>query len=77
MAVKEKFGKIGRYLFFPVCLKGVLHAERFFSQVNTCVYYNKKVEFLGGTTRVQIYEMWSQGERVACGVITEETKVII
>lgn len=23
-----------------------------------------------------VYEMWSGGERVACGVITEDTKVI-
>jgi DEP domain-containing protein 5 len=44
-------------------------------QVNTCVYLNKKIEFCGGSIRSQVYEMWSFGERVACGVITEDTKV--
>lgn len=44
--------------------------------VNTCVYLNKKIEFCGGSVRCQVYEMWSQGERVACGVITDDTKVV-
>lgn len=26
--------------------------------------------------RCQVYEMWSQGERVSCGVITEDTKIV-
>lgn len=26
--------------------------------------------------RCQVYEMWSQGDRVACGVITDDTKVV-
>lgn len=26
--------------------------------------------------RCQVYEMWAQGERVSCGVITEETKIV-
>lgn len=43
--------------------------------MNTCVYLNKKIEFCGGSIRSQVYEMWSFGERVACGVITEDTKV--
>lgn len=46
------------------------------SLVNTCVYMNKKIEFCGGSIRCQVYEMWSQGDRVACGVITNDTKVI-
>ncbi|XP_012282674.1 GATOR complex protein DEPDC5 isoform X2 [Orussus abietinus] len=46
------------------------------SLVNTCVYLNKKIEFCGGSIRCQVYEMWSQGDRVACGVITEDTKVV-
>ncbi|KAJ8683106.1 hypothetical protein QAD02_018898 [Eretmocerus hayati] len=46
------------------------------SLVNTCVYLNKKIEFCGGSTRCQVYEMWSQGDRVACGVITDDTKVV-
>lgn len=36
---------------------------------------NKKIEFCGGSIRCQVYEMWSQGDRVACGVITDDTKV--
>lgn len=43
---------------------------------NTCVYVNKKIEYCGGSIRCQIYEMWSQGDRVSCGVINEETKVV-
>ncbi|KAL0108781.1 hypothetical protein PUN28_014128 [Cardiocondyla obscurior] len=46
------------------------------SLVNTCVYINKKIEFCGGSIRCQVYEMWSQGDRVACGVITNDTKVV-
>ncbi|XP_046613786.1 GATOR complex protein Iml1 isoform X1 [Neodiprion virginianus] len=44
--------------------------------VNTCVYLNKKIEFCGGSIRCQVHEMWSQGDRVACGVITDDTKVV-
>ena len=44
-------------------------------QVNTCVYLNKKIEFCAGSIRCQVYEMWSMGDRVACGVITDDTKV--
>ncbi|XP_049833121.1 GATOR complex protein Iml1 isoform X2 [Schistocerca gregaria] len=46
------------------------------SLVDTCVYVNKKIEFCGGTIRCQVYEMWSMGDRVACGVITNDTKVV-
>ncbi|XP_017781938.1 PREDICTED: DEP domain-containing protein 5 isoform X2 [Nicrophorus vespilloides] len=46
------------------------------SLTNTCVYINKKIEFCGGTVRCQVYEMWSVGDRVACGVITDDTKVV-
>jgi hypothetical protein len=54
-----------------------LHLNLLFfnSQVNTCVYLNKKIEFCGGSIRCQVYEMWSMGDRVACGVITDDTKV--
>lgn len=45
------------------------------SMVNTCVYNNKKMEFCGGYTRVQVYEMWSKGKMVSCGVINQNTKV--
>ncbi|XP_053623506.1 GATOR complex protein Iml1 isoform X2 [Plodia interpunctella] len=44
--------------------------------VNTCVYLNKKIEYCGGAIRCQVYEMWSQGDRVACGVVTEDTKIV-
>ncbi|KAG7307168.1 hypothetical protein JYU34_007319 [Plutella xylostella] len=44
--------------------------------VGTCVYLNKKIEYCGGAIRCQVYEMWSQGDRVACGVITEDTKIV-
>ncbi|EAT34884.1 AAEL012917-PA, partial [Aedes aegypti] len=43
---------------------------------NTCVYLNKKIEYCENCIRCQVYEMWSQGDRVACGVITEDTKVV-
>ncbi|KAH9637753.1 hypothetical protein HF086_009421 [Spodoptera exigua] len=46
------------------------------SLVSTCVYLNKKIEYCGGAIRCQVYEMWSQGDRVACGVITEDTKIV-
>ncbi|XP_011872144.1 PREDICTED: DEP domain-containing protein 5 isoform X6 [Vollenhovia emeryi] len=46
------------------------------SLVNTCVHMNKKIEFCSGSIRCQVYEMWSQGDRVACGVITDDTKVV-
>ncbi|XP_050310253.1 GATOR complex protein Iml1 isoform X3 [Anthonomus grandis grandis] len=46
------------------------------SLVNSCVYINKKLEFCGGSVRCQVYEMWALGERVACGVITEDTKIV-
>ncbi|CAL7950358.1 unnamed protein product [Xylocopa violacea] len=45
------------------------------SLVNTCVYVHKKIEFCG-SIRCQVSEMWSQGDRVACGVITNDTKVV-
>ncbi|XP_049824160.1 GATOR complex protein Iml1 isoform X3 [Aethina tumida] len=46
------------------------------SLINSCVYMNKKLEFCGGAVRCQVYEMWAQGDRVACGVITDDTKVV-
>lgn len=61
-------------MYFNVC-SYLLY--KFLHQVNTCVYMNKKIEFCGGSVRCQVYEMWSQGDRVACGVITNDTKVYI
>ncbi|XP_047741122.1 GATOR complex protein Iml1 [Hyalella azteca] len=40
------------------------------------VYKNKIVEFCGQTIRCQVYEMWSQGSRVACGYVSADTKVV-
>lgn len=37
---------------------------------------NKKIEYCSASLRCQVYEMWSQGDRVACGVITDDTKVV-
>lgn len=45
-------------------------------QTNTCVYANKKIEYCNASLRCQVYEMWSQGDRVSCGVITDDTKVV-
>ena len=58
------------YIYF-ICVLLLL----FYFQVNTCVYLNKKIEFCAGSIRCQVYEMWSMGDRVACGVITDDTKV--
>ena len=33
--------------------------------VKSCVYWNKKIEFSG--IRTQCFEMWRQGEKLACG----------
>ncbi|XP_068246692.1 GATOR complex protein Iml1 isoform X2 [Palaemon carinicauda] len=44
--------------------------------VNSVVYINKKVEFCAGIVRCQVYEMWALGEKVACGVVTDDTKVV-
>lgn len=43
---------------------------------NTCVYINKKLEFCENIIRCQIFEMWAKGGRVACGMITENTKIV-
>uniref|UniRef100_A0ABK9MU85 DEP domain-containing protein n=1 Tax=Glossina morsitans morsitans TaxID=37546 RepID=A0ABK9MU85_GLOMM len=43
---------------------------------NTCVYVNKKIDYNDMQIRCQVYEMWSQGERVSCGVITDDTKIV-
>lgn len=47
------------------------------SLMGTCVYNNKKLEFCGGYTRLQVYEMWSKGNLVSSGVINHNTKVFI
>ena len=42
--------------------------------VDTCVHITKKITYIG--LRCQVFEAWSQGERVACGYISEDTKVV-
>ena len=44
-------------------------------QVNSVVYLNKKIVFCSELIRCQVYQMWAQGEKVACGVVSEDTKV--
>ncbi|CAG7725373.1 unnamed protein product [Allacma fusca] len=46
------------------------------SLVNTCVHLNKKLEFCSSTIRCQVYEMWSHGDKVASGIVTELTKIV-
>ncbi|XP_071488216.1 GATOR1 complex protein DEPDC5-like [Diadema antillarum] len=43
------------------------------SMVNTCIHIQQKVELSG--IRAQVQELWSRGERVSCGAITEDTRV--
>lgn len=47
------------------------------SMVNTCVYSDKKMDFCGGYTRVQVHELWKRGKIVSCGFINDNTKVFI
>ena len=45
------------------------------SIINTCVYLKKNIEFCG--MRCTVREMWSNGDIVTCGYISEKTRVII
>ncbi|XP_069789694.1 GATOR1 complex protein DEPDC5 isoform X4 [Narcine bancroftii] len=42
--------------------------------VNTCAYITQKVEFAG--IRAQASELWVKGEKVTCGYISEDTRVV-
>ncbi|XP_037068810.1 LOW QUALITY PROTEIN: GATOR complex protein Iml1-like [Pollicipes pollicipes] len=46
------------------------------SLVGKVMYHKKNVEFCSQTVRCQVFEMWSQGDRVACGLVTPDTKVV-
>ncbi|KAB7503203.1 DEP domain-containing protein 5 [Armadillidium nasatum] len=46
------------------------------SLINTVVYLKKTIEFCNKSIRCQTYEMWVLGEKVACGVVTEDTKIV-
>ena len=47
------------------------------SLVNSVVFLNKKINFCRDTIRCNVNEMWSRGERVGSGAITQETKVTL
>ena len=42
--------------------------------VGSCVYVTKKLFHCG--VRAQVNELWRQGQKVSCGVISEDTKVL-
>ncbi|XP_068455837.1 GATOR1 complex protein DEPDC5 isoform X2 [Clinocottus analis] len=44
------------------------------SLVSTCAYLTQKVEFAG--IRAQASELWVKGEKVTCGYISEDTRVV-
>ncbi|XP_043924800.1 GATOR complex protein DEPDC5 [Protopterus annectens] len=44
------------------------------SLVNTCAYITQKVELAG--IRAQASELWVRGEKVTCGYISEDTRVV-
>ncbi|XP_061694755.1 GATOR1 complex protein DEPDC5 isoform X5 [Syngnathoides biaculeatus] len=44
------------------------------SLVSTCAYVSQKVEFAG--IRSQASELWVKGEKVTCGYISEDTRVV-
>uniref|UniRef100_A0A3Q4BZZ3 DEP domain-containing protein n=1 Tax=Mola mola TaxID=94237 RepID=A0A3Q4BZZ3_MOLML len=44
------------------------------SLVSTCAYVTQKVEFAG--IRAQASELWVKGEKVTCGYISEQTRVV-
>ncbi|KAF0301331.1 GATOR complex protein DEPDC5 [Amphibalanus amphitrite] len=46
------------------------------SLVGKVLHHKKSVEFCSQTVRCQVFEMWSQGDRVACGLVTPDTKVV-
>uniref|UniRef100_A0A8D3DWA2 DEP domain-containing protein n=1 Tax=Scophthalmus maximus TaxID=52904 RepID=A0A8D3DWA2_SCOMX len=43
-------------------------------KVTTCAYVTQKVEFAG--IRAQASELWVKGEKVTCGYISEDTRVV-
>ena len=47
------------------------------SLVDSVVFLNKKINFCRDTIRCNVNEMWSRGERVGSGAITQETKVTL
>jgi hypothetical protein len=46
------------------------------SLVGSCVYVGKKLEYCSSAIRCQVHELWSSGDKVTSGLITESTKVL-
>ena len=46
------------------------------SLIDSVVFLKKKICFGKDSVRCDVSEMWGRGDRVACGVITHDTKVI-
>ncbi|XP_057295818.1 GATOR complex protein DEPDC5-like isoform X1 [Hydractinia symbiolongicarpus] len=44
------------------------------SLIGSCVYYCNKVTFVN--MRVHVNEMWMKGDKVACGVVGDSTKIV-
>ncbi|XP_021373105.1 DEP domain-containing protein 5-like isoform X1 [Mizuhopecten yessoensis] len=42
--------------------------------VNTCAYLTKKIET--AQMRAQVFELWAKGDRVTCGMITDDTRIV-
>ena len=43
---------------------------------DSVVFLNKKISFCKDSIRCSINEMWGQGERLACGYVNQDTKVV-
>ena len=43
---------------------------------DSVVFLNERISFCRDTIRCTVNEMWGQGDRVACGAITPDTKVV-
>ncbi|XP_060555482.1 GATOR1 complex protein DEPDC5-like, partial [Ruditapes philippinarum] len=44
------------------------------SMIGSCVYLNKKIKF--SEMRAQVNELWCRGEKVTCGVISDDTRIV-
>ena len=44
--------------------------------VDSVVFLKKKIGFSKDSVRCDVSEMWGRGDRVACGIITPDTKVV-
>ena len=44
--------------------------------IDSVVFLKKKIGFSKDSVRCDVSEMWGRGDRVACGIITPDTKVV-